>query len=328
MPARTRQRRLGVLAEARDDAAPAFVDDVETARRARRPRTSATSMPAPPSGSELRRRTAVAAPSALLRPNISLTRRLTLRQISSRSGGPLRPRLPHCGSLRDMGSGGLAMRCGRRWRVLGVGTSRAASRGRRPDPRSGGTVRPARRATLARPRRSARSDERRRFYHIRRARLRARSSADVALVADQDARHLRRRRFRPAPRRRRRSGRSRPGWLASTTCSSRSASTVSFRVARNAATRSCGRSRMKPTVSERTMACASGSASSAQRRVEGGEQLVRGVALGARQAIEQRRFAGVGVADQRDVADRGATPRAALRLALARDLRQAALAAA
>src|SRR5438874_8997269 len=38
----------------------------------------------------------------VLGPNRSERRRLTLGQISSRSGGPLRPRLPHCGSLRDI----------------------------------------------------------------------------------------------------------------------------------------------------------------------------------------------------------------------------------
>ncbi len=44
--------------------------------------------------------------------------------------------------------------------------------------------------------------------------------------------------------------RSRRGSAASTTCSSRSASRASDSVDRNAATRSCGRSRTKPTVSE------------------------------------------------------------------------------
>src|SRR5207249_3564633 len=41
------------------------------------------------------------------------------------------------------------------------------------------------------------------------------------------------------------------GWLASTTCSRRSASCSSSSVARNAATSSCGSLRMKPTVSVR-----------------------------------------------------------------------------
>src|SRR5215470_8154736 len=52
---------------------------------------------------------------------------------------------------------------------------------------------------------------------------------------------------------------SRLAWLASTTCRSRSASTASFNVARKAATRSCGSSRMKPTVSETTIGSVSDS---------------------------------------------------------------------
>ena len=46
-----------------------------------------------------------------------------------------------------------------------------------------------------------------------------------------------------------------PGWPASTTCSSRSACTVSSSVARKAATSVCGRWRMKPTVSDSTTGC-------------------------------------------------------------------------
>src|SRR5438876_8160578 len=60
------------------------------------------SSPAPPSGKLVRGGLPTSPSSGSRRPNSSLTRRLTLRQISSRSGGPLRPRLPHCGSLSDM----------------------------------------------------------------------------------------------------------------------------------------------------------------------------------------------------------------------------------
>ena len=78
------------------------------------------------------------------------------------------------------------------------------------------------------------------------------------LLQHQDLRHLGRRRSRPAPRRPPAICSSRSGWAASTTCSSRSASTASFSVARNAATRSCGRSRMKPTVSDSTIGVRAG----------------------------------------------------------------------
>ena len=72
----------------------------------------------------------------------------------------------------------------------------------------------------------------------------------VDLVEDEDLRHVGGAdlvRARAAPRRSARRW-SRVG--ASTTCSSRSASAASCSVAWNAATRSCGRSRMKPTVSD------------------------------------------------------------------------------
>src|ERR1022692_2014506 len=62
-----------------------------------------------------------------------------------------------------------------------------------------------------------------------------------------------------------------------------------------------------------------------QRRIERRKELVRGEALGAGQTIEQCRLAGVGVADQRDVANRGTPPRVALRLALAGDVLQSLL---
>ena len=63
---------------------------------------------------------------------------------------------------------------------------------------------------------------------------------------------------------------------------------------------SCGRSRMKPTVSDSTTpAPASGMPDAPRGGVERGEQLVGGVDAGAGQRVEQRRLAGVGVADQR-----------------------------
>ena len=50
----------------------------------------------------------------------------------------------------------------------------------------------------------------------------------------------------------------------------------------------------------------------AERRVERREELVGGVHAAAGQAVEQRRFAGVGIADQRDRAHRGTVAGAAL----------------
>ena len=93
---------------------------------------------------------------------------------------------------------------------------------------------------------------------------------------------------------------SRSGSAASTTCSSRSASRASISVERNAATSSCGRSRTKPTVSATTRSGVCGSAQPAHGRVERREQLVGDVGIAARERAEQRRLAGVRVADQRD----------------------------
>ena len=91
------------------------------------------------------------------------------------------------------------------------------------------------------------------------------------------------------------------GLAASTTCSSRSASTASCSVAWNASTSLCGRSRMKPTVSDsETDAADAVEVQLARGGVERGEQLVGGVGVGLDQRVEQRRLAGVGVADQRD----------------------------
>ena len=75
---------------------------------------------------------------------------------------------------------------------------------------------------------------------------------------------------------RRRSCTSRSCELPSITCRRRSASAASVSVERNAATRSCGRSRMKPTVSDSTIGCRAGHVDLAQRGVERGEELVGG----------------------------------------------------
>ena len=99
--------------------------------------------------------------------------------------------------------------------------------------------------------------------------------------------------------RRRRAGARVSGWAMSRTCTIRSASSTSSRVARKAATRWVGRSETKPTVSEITQSRPSGSLIDAHGRIERGEQQVLGEHVGAGQAVEQRRLAGVGVADQR-----------------------------
>ncbi len=61
---------------------------------------------------------------------------------------------------------------------------------------------------------------------------------------------------------------------ASMTCSSNVACRVSCNVALNAATRSCGRWRINPTVSANTVSPTSRNVNTPQRRVEGGKQLV------------------------------------------------------
>ena len=68
-----------------------------------------------------------------------------------------------------------------------------------------------------------------------------------------------------------------------------------------------------------------GHVGAAQRGVERGEQLVGGVGLGAGEPVEQRRLAGVGVADERHRADRRLPPRLALRCPLPGDAREAFL---
>ena len=106
---------------------------------------------------------------------------------------------------------------------------------------------------------------------------------------------------RPPP-----SGRRAPGWLASTTCTSTSASVSSSSVARNAATSSCGSLRMKPTVSVRMNGGVRRARHQAGGRIERDEELVGRGAAGAGQTIEQGGLARVGVADEGDHRHAGA----------------------
>ena len=182
-------------------------------------------------------------------------RRLTLRQISSRSGGPPEePRLPHWGSFSDMEVSR------NRGSVGGVAGSRVEN-GRDAEYRIGRhrpeTARRARRANPRSRRPSMRSNERCGLYQTRRGRFPDRwpaasilfmtricgtCSAPISVTTASTAAACS----------------SRHGCAASMTCSIRSASPASFNVARNAATRSCGRSRMKPTVSDSTIGAAPG----------------------------------------------------------------------
>ena len=105
------------------------------------------------------------------------------------------------------------------------------------------------------------------------------------------------------------------GWAASTTCTIRSASPTSSSVDRNASTSWCGRLRTKPDgVGDRVHAPV-GRGVAAHRGVEGGEQRVLDEHARARDAVEQARLAGVGVAGDRDRRHGVATAVGALRLA-------------
>ena len=83
----------------------------------------------------------------------------------------------------------------------------------------------------------------------------------------------------------------------SRTCRTRSASITSSSVARKAATSVVGRSEMKPTVSDRIALPAARQLHLAHGRIERLEHLVLGRDRSAGQAVEQRRLAGIGVAD-------------------------------
>ena len=81
-----------------------------------------------------------------------------------------------------------------------------------------------------------------------------------------------------------------------------------------------GRSEMKPTVSERITRAPCGRVDGAQRRIERREQHVGGQHARPRHAVEQRRFAGIGIADKRDDRVRHAAAALAMELAGALDL--------
>ena len=91
------------------------------------------------------------------------------------------------------------------------------------------------------------------------------------------------------------------GWPTSSTCRSRSACTASSSVALKLATRLCGRSRTKPTVSLSRTSVAALELPGAGLGVERGEELVVGVRAGGGERVEQRALAGVGVADEQTV---------------------------
>ena len=109
---------------------------------------------------------------------------------------------------------------------------------------------------------------------------------------------------------------SRNGSLASTTCSSKSASRASCKVERNAATNSCGSARTNPTVSANTTSPTPANFDPPHGGIERREQLVGDEAVRAGQRIEQRRLAGIGIADQRDRRHRHFAPHMAAGVAL------------
>ena len=98
------------------------------------------------------------------------------------------------------------------------------------------------------------------------------------------------------------------------------ASRASVSVDWNAATSSCGSSRMNPTVSATTTLRIARQHDAAHRGIERREQLVGDVGIGARERAEQRRLAGVGVADQRERGNRDLGALLAAGLALLFDL--------
>ena len=99
------------------------------------------------------------------------------------------------------------------------------------------------------------------------------------------------------------------------------ASRASVSVDWNAATSSCGSSRMKPTVSATTTCVSPGSMMLPHRGIERREQLVGDVGIGAGQRAEQRRLAGVGVARPAPATESGISARCcAAGLALLFDL--------
>ncbi len=114
------------------------------------------------------------------------------------------------------------------------------------------------------------------------------------------------------------------GWAMSRTWMIRSAEITSSSVARKAATSWVGRSETKPTVSDRIALSTPGSEICAHGRIERREEQVLRHDVGAGQAVEQGRFAGIGVADQRDHRPGRALAAGAVEAAGARDLLQLA----
>ncbi len=90
--------------------------------------------------------------------------------------------------------------------------------------------------------------------------------------------------------------------VPSTTCSTRSARRTESSVERKASTSSCGSLRTKPTVSVTSTVSPPGSDELAGAGVERDEEPVLGRDAGIGQAVEQRRLAGVGVPDERELA--------------------------
>ena len=262
VPARPGLRGLGVLAEAGDDAAAAFVDDVEAARE---PDDDAPARRACP-----RRRAAAAArrpppPSPASSPPLAAEQVVhaavdvapDLVEIG-RSAAAM-PRLPHWGSFSDMSE--TRSDTGRtRARLASGGRTRVRRRGRARRSQRRETATPAGNRSASAARKSAQPAPVNALKRTRRdcttgvaLDARRRGPAASILFRHADLRHVAPRRSPRAPRRRRRSARRDRRRAASMTCSSRSASAASASVARNAATRSCGRSRMKPTVSDSTI---------------------------------------------------------------------------
>ena len=135
------------------------------------------------------------------------------------------------------------------------------------------------------------------------------------------ARARARRRSRAARCPRRRCAASGSGADASTRCTSRSASETSSSVVRNASTScaaACARTRPCRTSARSRRPAGAGGGSSVERR----EQLILDEHAGVREAVEQRRLAGVRVADERDAQQLPPAPGLALRGARRRDLRR------
>ena len=115
------------------------------------------------------------------------------------------------------------------------------------------------------------------------------------------------------------------GCATSRTCRITSASATSSSVARKAATSSVGSSLMKPTVSDRITRRPEGST---RPRIVGSSvanSWSSACTCRAGQRVEQRRLAGIGVADQRHHRERHAPPRRAMQAARAAHLLELAL---